>query len=162
MPTHTRLQDRQTPDASYKCSCSHKLVVDTNIDNIQHDCMNHNKDLNSSKEAEEDMPALPLQKRGCSLNPLLTDSPERRLIETQPVDSPTSDSFTVSETIVIGSERSLKVNAGVAETPNALNQSALIKLSIRAHCNKQAMYEVSIDEVVPLSERGVAETSRTE
>ena len=63
---------------------------------------------------------------------------------------------------MVGSERSLKVGAGVAETPDALDQSALMKLSIRAHCNKQAMYKASTDGVVPLSERGVAETPRTE
>ena len=96
------------------------------------------------------------------MNFLLTDSSERRLIEIQPVSSSISDSFTVSETIVVGSECSLKVDAGVAETPDALDQSALIKLSIRAHCNKQAIYEASTDEVVPLSERDVAETPRTE
>ena len=50
----------------------------------------------------------------------------------------------------------------VAETPDALDQSAFIKLSIRAHCNKQAIYKVSTDEVIPLSERDVAEISRTE
>ena len=108
------------------------------------------------------MPAPPLQKRGCSLNSLSTDSPERRLIKTQLVGSPISDSSTASETIVIGSGCSLKVDAGVAETLNALDQSALMKLSIRAHCNKQAIYEASTDRVVPLSERGVAETPRTE
>ena len=133
MSTCTRLQDRKVPDTSHKCSHLYKLVVNTNIDNIQHDHTNYNKDSNSSKEAKEDMPALPLQKRGCSLNPLSTDSPERRLIETQPVGSPTSDSFTASETIVIGGGHSLKVGAGVAETPDALDQSALMKLSIRAH-----------------------------
>ena len=37
-----------------------------------------------------------------------------------------------------------------------------MKLSIRAHCNKQAMYKASTDGVVPLSERGVAETPETE
>ena len=37
---------------------------------------------------------------------------------------------------MIDDEHSLKMNAGVAETPDALDQSALIKLSIRAHCNK--------------------------
>ena len=67
------------------------------------------------------MPALPLQKRECLLNSLLTDSPERRLIETQSVDFSTSDSFTASETIVIGGEHSLKVSADVAETLNALD-----------------------------------------
>ena len=108
------------------------------------------------------MPALLLQKREYSLNLLSTNSSERRLIETQSVSSPTSNSFTAFETIVIGGEHSLKVGADVAETPNALDQSALMKLSIRAHHNKQAIYEVSTDEVVPLSERGVAETSRTE
>ena len=60
MPIYTRLQDRKVPDAPHKYSCPHKLVIDTNIDNIQHDCTNYNKDSNSSKEAEEDMPALPL------------------------------------------------------------------------------------------------------
>ena len=68
----------------------------------------------------------------------------------------------MSETIVIGSEHTLKVSVGVAETPDALDQSALIKLSIRAHCNKQATYKVSTDEVVSLSKRDVAKTSRTE
>ena len=162
MPTHTRLQDRKAPDAPCKCGRPHKLVVDTNIDNIQHDCTNHNKDSNSSKEAEEDMPAPPLQKRGHPLDPLSTDSPERRLIETQPVGSPTSDSSTVSGTIVVGGGHSLKVDAGVAETPDALDQSALMKPSIRARCNKQATYEASTDGVVPLSGRDVAETPRTE
>ena len=56
----TRLQDRKVPDASHKYNYLHKLVVDTNIDNIQHDCTNYNKDLNSFKEAEKDMPAPPL------------------------------------------------------------------------------------------------------
>ena len=54
------------------------------------------------------------------------------------------------------------MDTGVAETPNTLNQSALIKLSIRAHHNKQATYKASADGVAPLSERGVAETPRTE
>ena len=63
---------------------------------------------------------------------------------------------------MIGSGHSLKVDAGVAETLNALDQSALIKLSIRACCNKQAMYKASTDRAVPLSGRGVAETPRTE
>ena len=162
MPTCTRLQDRKVPDAPHKCGHLHKLVVNTNINNIQHDCTNHNKDSNSSKEAEEDMPAPSLQKRGHPLNPLSTNSSERRLIETQPVGSPTSDSSTASGTIVVGGGRSLKVDAGVAETPDALDQSALMKPSIRARCNKQAMYEASTDGVVPLSERGVAETPRTE
>lgn len=75
MLTYMRLHDRQVSNAPHKCSHSHKLVVDTNIDNIQHDCTNHNKDSNSSKEAEENMPALSLQKRECSLNSLSTDSP---------------------------------------------------------------------------------------
>ena len=162
MPTHMRLQDRQMPDASYKCSHPHKLVVDINMNNIQHDCTNYDKDLNSFKEAEKDMPAPSLQKREYSLNSLLTDSPERRLIETQSVDSSTSNSFTVSETIVVGGECLLKMSADVAETPDALDQSALIKLSIKAHCNKQAIYKVSTDRVVSLSKRGVAETPRTE
>ena len=108
------------------------------------------------------MPVLPLQKRGCSLNSLSTDSPERRLIETQPVGSPISNSFTASETIVIDGEHLLKVGTGVAETPDALDQSVLIKLSIRAHCNKQATYKASTDEVISLSKRDVAEISRTE
>ena len=108
------------------------------------------------------MSAPSLQKRECLLNSLSTDNSERRLIKTQPVDSPTSDSSTVSETIVVGSEHFLKMGAGVAETPDALDQSALIKLSIRAHCNKQAMYKASTDRVISLSERDVAETSRTE
>ena len=123
-------------NASHKCNCLHKLVVDINIDNIQHDHTNHDKDSNSSKEAEKNIPALPLQKRKCSLNSLLTESSERRLIKIQSVNFSTSNSFTASETIVIGSEHSLKVSADVAETPDALDQSALIKLSIRAHCNK--------------------------
>ena len=63
---------------------------------------------------------------------------------------------------MIGSEHSLKVSAGVAETPNTLDQSALIKLSIRTHCNKQAIYKASTDEVVSLNERDIAETSKTE
>ena len=54
------------------------------------------------------------------------------------------------------------MDAGVAETPDALDQSALMKLSIRAHCNKQATYKASTDRVVSLSGRGVAETPRTE
>ena len=123
-------------NTSCKCSHLHKLVVDINIDNTQHDYTNYNKDSNLSKEAEEDMSVLPLQKRECSLNSLSTNSPERRLIETQPVDSSTSDSFTASETIVIDSEHSLKMSADVAETPDALDQSALIKLSISVHYNK--------------------------
>ena len=124
------------PDVSYKCSHSHKLVVDTNINNIQHDCMNYNKDLNSFKEAEKDILALPLQKRECSLNSLSTNSSERRLIETQSVDFPTSNTFTVSETIVVGGRHLLKMSADIAEIPDALDQSALIKLSIKACCNK--------------------------
>lgn len=96
------------------------------------------------------------------IDTLLTDSSERRLIETQSVNFSISDSFTTSETIVIGSEHSLKVNADVAETLDALDQSALKKLSIRAHCNKQAMYKASTQKFVPLSEEGVAETSKTE
>ena len=67
------------------------------------------------------MPALLLQKRRCSLNPLSTDSSERRLIETQSVGSSTSNSFTVSKTIVVGGEHSLKMGADVAETLNALD-----------------------------------------
>ena len=110
---YIKLQDRKAPDISYKYSCSHKLVIDINIDNIQHDYTNYNKDSNLSKEAEKDMPALSLYKRKCLLNSLLTDSSERRLIETQSVDFSTSNSFTASETIVIGSECSLKMSAGV-------------------------------------------------
>ena len=124
------------PNISYKCSCLHKLVVDININNTQHDCTNYNKDSNSSKEAEKDMSVLPLQKRECLLNSLSTNSSERRLIEIQSVDFSISDSFTASETIVIEGEHSLKMSAGVAETSNALDQSALMKLSIKAHCNK--------------------------
>ena len=67
------------------------------------------------------MPALPLQKRECLLNSLLTDSPERRLIKTQSINFPISNSFTASETIVIGGEHSLKMNAGVVETSDALD-----------------------------------------
>lgn len=83
--------------------------------------MNHNKDLNLFKETEKNMSALSLQKREHSLDPLSTDSPERRLIETQSVDFSTSDSFIASETIVIDSEHSLKMNADVTETLNALD-----------------------------------------
>ena len=83
--------------------------------------MNHDKDSNSSKETEKNMSALSLQKREHLLDPLSTDSLERRLIETQSVNFSTSDSFTASETIVIDSEHSLKVNADVAETLNALD-----------------------------------------
>ena len=96
------------------------------------------------------------------MNSLSTDSSERRLIEIQSVDSSIFNSFTASETIVIGGEHSLKMDAGVAETSNALDQSALIKLSIRTYYNKQTMYKVSTDEVVSLSERDVVETSRIE
>lgn len=103
-----------------------------------------------------------LQKRRYSLNSLSTDNFEKRLIETQSIDFSTSDSFTAFKTIVIGSEHSLKMNADVAETSDALNQFALMKLSIRTHCNKQAKYKTSTDEVVSLSERDVAETSKIE
>ena len=109
------------PNTSYKCGCLHKLVIDINIDNIQHNYTNYNKDSNSFKEAEKNISASSLQKRECSLNSLLTDSSERRLIETQSVNSPTSNSFTVSKTIVIGSEHLLKMGADVAETPDALD-----------------------------------------
>ena len=54
------------------------------------------------------------------------------------------------------------MDAGVAETPDALDQSALMKLSIRARHNKQATYKASADRVAPLSGRGVAETPGTE
>ena len=63
---------------------------------------------------------------------------------------------------MIGGEHSLKMGSGVAKTPDALDQSALMKSSTRAHHNKQATYKASTDRVVPLSERDVAETSRTE
>ena len=49
------------PNALHKYSCLHKLVVDLNINNVQQNCMNYNKDLNATKEAEEDMPVSPLR-----------------------------------------------------------------------------------------------------
>ena len=141
-PIRTKISNRIAPDAPRKRGRP-RLVVNNEAPEPQDFRTNRNTNSQLDKEAEEDMPAPPHKRGRPQKSPLSVDSPPRRLIETRQ-DAQAADDSSEGECIVVdcGRLRS-QVGAGVAETLDASDQSAIKKLSMRASRNKQGPYEAS-------------------